>query len=123
MNDVQDKVGARIAELLKCEAAMVTAGAASAMTLGTAACITGTHSDKIRDLPNLPGEPPEVLMQDTHRFGSDHAGRNAGAKIAEVNGPEEMERSINERPETALHYDAASRRRMSREGCVRSRKR
>jgi len=123
LNDVQDKVGARIAELLKCEAAMVTAGAASAMTLGTAACITGTDSDKIRDLPNLPGEPPEVIMQDTHRFGYDHAVRNAGVKIVEVNGPEEMERSINERTVMALYYNAASRSSISREEFVRIGKR
>ena len=40
---VHDAVGARIASLIGCEAAMVTAGAASALTLGTAACMTGTE--------------------------------------------------------------------------------
>src|SRR5258706_7423079 len=41
LEDMQDKVGERLAELLKCEAAMVTSGAASAITLGTAAILTG----------------------------------------------------------------------------------
>src|SRR5688572_27485078 len=36
LDDLHDKVGQRIAALLKCEAAMVTSGAASALTLGTA---------------------------------------------------------------------------------------
>src|SRR5580765_5693622 len=34
LEELQDKVGERLAELLKCEAAMVTSGAASAITLG-----------------------------------------------------------------------------------------
>ena len=42
MHELQDKVGAKIAEMLQCEAAMVTSGAACAMLLGTAAAITGT---------------------------------------------------------------------------------
>src|SRR5215470_12402155 len=41
LNDLQDAVGARIAGMLGAESAMVTSGAASAIALGTAACITG----------------------------------------------------------------------------------
>src|SRR2546422_7146634 len=37
--ELQTKVGARIAELLGVPAAMVTGGAASAITFGTAACV------------------------------------------------------------------------------------
>src|SRR4051794_39786377 len=40
LSELQDKVGARIAELLGVPAAMVTAGAASAITVATAACMT-----------------------------------------------------------------------------------
>src|SRR5947209_17241964 len=39
--DLQQAVGRKIAALIGCEAAMVTAGAASALTLGTAACVAG----------------------------------------------------------------------------------
>lgn len=115
LNEVQDKVGARIAELLRCEAAMVTAGAASAMTLGTAAAITGTDPEKIRLLPNLPGPQPEVLIQASHRFGYDHAVRNCGVKMVEVDGPDQMEAAINERTVMALYYNAASRSSITRE--------
>ena len=47
------KVGERIATLVHSEAAMVTSGAASALTLGTAAVLTGTDQQKIVDLPDL----------------------------------------------------------------------
>src|SRR5215203_5918588 len=40
LGELQTAAGAYIAKKLQCEAAMVTAGAASALTLGTAACIT-----------------------------------------------------------------------------------
>src|SRR6266478_3263518 len=53
--EVHDAVGQRIATLIGCEAAMVTAGAASALTLGTAACMTGTNQDFIRRLPDTTG--------------------------------------------------------------------
>ena len=51
LDELHDKVGERIATLLRCEAAMVTSGAASALTLGTAAVLTGTDRQKIVDLP------------------------------------------------------------------------
>ena len=100
LNDLHDKVGARIAELVKAEAAMVTSGAASAMTLGTAGVLTGTDQKKIVDLPNLVDMKSEVIMQKSHRFGYDHAIRNCGVKIVEVETAEELERAIG--PQTAM---------------------
>ena len=47
LDEVHDRVGERIATLVHCEAAMVTSGAASALTLGTAAVLTGTDRQKI----------------------------------------------------------------------------
>src|SRR5205085_5529261 len=41
LNDLHDAAGKRIAELIGCEAAMVTSGAAAALTVGTAACVAG----------------------------------------------------------------------------------
>src|SRR5688572_26860978 len=41
LNELHDAVGNRIAELLKCPAAMVSAGCASALSLATAACVAG----------------------------------------------------------------------------------
>lgn len=92
--EVQDKVGERIAELLNCEAAMVTSGAAGALTLGTAATITGTDEEKIKKLPDLPGPRREVIIQKNHRYSYDHAVRNTGIKMVEVESAKEMEEEI-----------------------------
>src|SRR5215831_19516905 len=77
LDELHDKVGERLATLLKCEAAMVTSGAASALTLGTAGVLTGTDTKKIVDLPNLAagGMKSDVIIQKSHRFGYDHAVR------------------------------------------------
>ncbi|MDV3307790.1 MAG: aminotransferase class V-fold PLP-dependent enzyme [Cyclobacteriaceae bacterium] len=103
LEDLQDAVGERIAELLKCEAAMVTTGAASAITFGTAAIMTGGDPDKVRRLPaDLTGMKTEVIIQKSHRIGYDHAIRNCGVKMVEVETRKEMEAAINDN--TALMW-------------------
>ena len=54
LEDLRDAVGKRIAELLHCPAALVTAGCASALSLATAACITGNDRSRVRDCPTQP---------------------------------------------------------------------
>jgi len=109
MFELQDKVGAKIAEMLHCEAAMVTSGAACAMLLGTAAAITGTDQQKIKALPNLPGPRPEVIMQKSHRYLFDQAISTTGAKIVEVEGAAEMEQAFNANTVMALFFNAAEK--------------
>jgi uncharacterized pyridoxal phosphate-dependent enzyme len=109
MYQLQDKVGAKIAEMLHVESAMVTSGASCAIVLSTAAAITGTDPEKIRLLPNLPGPRPEVIMQKTHRYLFDQAVTTTGAKIIEVEGADEMEKAINERTVMALFFNAAGK--------------
>lgn len=106
--DIKRAVGKRIAEMLNCEAATVTAGAASALTLGTAGTITGTDMELIRLLPNLPGPQKEVIIQKNHRFAYDHAVRNTGIKFIEIESAREMERAINENTVMALFFNAAA---------------
>ncbi len=108
LNELQDKIGAHLANLLKCEAAMVSAGAASALTLGTAACITGKDRQKIIDIPNLPGPQREVIVQKRHRFGYDHAVRNAGIKFVEVETRKELENAINANTVMMLFFNYAN---------------
>ena len=96
--------GKRIAALAGSEAALVTAGAASALTLGTAACMTGKDGAKIRLLPDTTGMKNEVVIQKTHRYGYDHAVRNTGAKLVEVETREDLERAIGERTAMMLFY-------------------
>ena len=103
LEEVHDAVGKRIAGLIGCEAAMVTAGAASALTLGTAACVTGMDRDKVRRLPDTTGMKNEVIIQRSHRYGYDHAVRNCGIRYVEVETAEELERAVG--PKTAmLHF-------------------
>ena len=55
LQDLHDAVGKRIAELTKSEAALVSAGAASALAIGTAGVLAGTDRDKVRRLPDTRG--------------------------------------------------------------------
>jgi uncharacterized pyridoxal phosphate-dependent enzyme len=100
LDELHDRIGERIATLLKSEAAMVTSGAASALTLGTAGVLTGTDRRKVGLLPNLAELKGEVIMQKSHRFGYDHAVRACGVKIVEVETAADLERAIT--PQTAM---------------------
>jgi L-seryl-tRNA(Ser) seleniumtransferase len=104
--DLHDAVGKKIAELLQCEAAMVTSGAAGALTSGTAACMTGKNQEFIRRLPDTTGMKTEVVVQKSHRYGYDHAVRNCGIKFVEVETAEEMERAMNANTVMALWFNA-----------------
>lgn len=95
--ELQKKVGARIAELLKAPAAMVTCGAASAISVGTAACLSGGDPAKLRQLPNRDGIRFEVIQQKTHRSGYEHQMELCGAKIITVETRQELQAAINER--------------------------
>jgi L-seryl-tRNA(Ser) seleniumtransferase len=97
LGEVQDAVGKRIAELLGAEAAMVTSGAAGALTIGTAACLTGDDQKKISQLPDLTGMKSEVLIQKAHRYGYDHAVRATGIRMMEVETAAELEKAAGER--------------------------
>src|SRR5690242_5079864 len=97
LEELHDKVGARLAELIGSEAAMVTTGCAGAIQAGTCACLTGPDGRKVRQLPDLTGMKSEVIIQKIHRNGYDHAVRNAGVRIVEVEGLEQLRNAANER--------------------------
>ncbi len=105
LDELHDKVGARIATMLRCEGAMVTSGAASALTLGTAAVLTGTDRMKIVNLPDLATMKSEVIIQKSHRFGYEHAVRNCGVRLVEVETREDLERAINHQTAMMLFYN------------------
>jgi L-seryl-tRNA(Ser) seleniumtransferase len=105
LDELHDKVGERIATLLHCEAAMVTSGAASALTLATAGVLTGTDRQKIVDLPDLAKMKSEVIVQKSHRFGYEHAVRNCGVRLVEVETREDLERAVNAKTAMMLFYN------------------
>lgn len=102
LNDLHDAVGKRIAELIGVEAAMVTSGAAAAMTVGTAACVAGKNQEWIRRIPDVAGSgmKTQVIIQKAHRYGYEHAVRNCGITFVEVETAAELERAAG--PNTAM---------------------
>jgi len=102
INEVQDTVGKKIAELCHAEAAMVTAGCWSALVLGTAGVLTGTDQRNIAMLPNVEQLKSEILVQKTHNHGYSHAVTNTGAKLVEVETVEDVKKAIN--PKTAMMW-------------------
>jgi len=107
---LQTAVGERIARLLDVEAAMVTSGAAGALTVGTAACLTGTDQEKILRLPDLTGMRSEVLVQKSHRYGYDHAVRACGVRMVEIETVEELERAAGPKSAMMLFFNDADPR-------------
>src|SRR5258708_22215204 len=103
LDELHDAIGRRIASLIGCEAAMVTSGAASALSLGTAACMTGADREKVRRPPDTTGMKTEVIIQKSHRYGYDHAVRNCGIRYVEIETAEELARAINERT-VVMHF-------------------
>ncbi len=104
LEDVQDKVGERIASLLHAESAMVTAGAFSALMLGMAGVLSGTDPKKVSQIPRLEGSgmKTEVILQKAHNDGYAHALTNCGVKLITVETVEDLEKAISEK--TAMMY-------------------
>jgi uncharacterized pyridoxal phosphate-dependent enzyme len=99
LDEVQDKVGERIAKMVHAEAATVTAGAFSALTLGMAGVLTGMDTKKVEQLPHLEGTgmKSEVIVQKSHIIGYINALTNTGVRIVTVETREEAEQAINEK--------------------------
>lgn len=104
LDELQDKVGERISAMVHSEAAMVSAGAFSALTLGMAGILTGTDLKKVGQLPHLEGTGmrSEVIIQKRHQIDYNHALTNCGVKLVLVETPEDVDRSVNEK--TALMH-------------------
>jgi L-seryl-tRNA(Ser) seleniumtransferase len=102
-------VGARIAELLKAPAAMVTCGAASAITVGTAACLSQGDPKKLRQLPSRDGIKYEVIQQKSHRSGYEHQMELCGAKIVPVETASELESAINQNTGMMFYLNKAEK--------------
>ena len=67
--------------------------------------LTGTDRQKIVDLPNLAGMKSEVIIQKAHRFGYDHAVRNCGVRLVEVETREDLERAVSDQTAMMLFYN------------------
>lgn len=97
LDDLHDKVGERIAELLGCEYATVSSGAFGAMTIGLAGVMCGMDEKKVTQLPDTTGLKDEVIVQEAHDIGYTHALINTGAKIVSVKSAKELEKGITDK--------------------------
>ena len=101
MFDLQHAASRRLAELTGAEAGMVTSGAAGAMASATAACMAGSDSKYIWQLPDTTGLKHEVIMMGG-RSAFDNAIRLTGAKLVLADTPEDLAAAINDN--TAMIY-------------------
>jgi L-seryl-tRNA(Ser) seleniumtransferase len=119
LNELHDAAGAYLAKRLRCEAALVTAGAAAALVVGTAACVTMGNDSAILNIPtDMNGLKNEVIVQKTHRYGYDHAIRNCGVRFVEVETLPQYEQAFTDRT-VMTHFFNAGEAQISREDWVR----
>jgi uncharacterized pyridoxal phosphate-dependent enzyme len=119
LNELIEASGAYLAKQLRCEAALVTSGAAAALVVGTAACITMGNEQPILNIPtNMSQLKNEVIVQKGHRYGYDHALRNCGILFVEIETLEQYEQAFTERTVMA-HFFNAGTGKISREDWVR----
>jgi L-seryl-tRNA(Ser) seleniumtransferase len=97
IQELQEACGRRIAALVGAEGALVTAGCAAALTLATAAVVSGGDEAVIERLPETEGLKNEVILPKGHRFEYDHAIRAVGMRIVEVADSEELRTAIGEK--------------------------
>jgi L-seryl-tRNA(Ser) seleniumtransferase len=119
LNELLDASGAYLAKQLRCEAALITSGAAAALVVGTAACISLGNDQAILNIPtDMAGLKNEVIVQKSHRYGYDHALRNCGIRFVEVETLEQYEQAFTERT-VMTHFFNAGAGTISREVWVR----
>jgi D-glucosaminate-6-phosphate ammonia-lyase len=84
MRELLAKSGEIVAELVEAEAAYVTAGAASALVLAAAACMTGEDRAKIESLPDTSGMKHEIVIQRSLRVKYDRTMTIPGGRLVEI---------------------------------------
>jgi len=112
LNELQCRVGERIAEMTHNEACYVTSGAAGGLVLATAVCIAGNNSELVNRFPNLDGLKNEVIIHKTQRNGYDYAVRQVGVKVVEIGSAEgtsrdELINAISDRTAAIFWFQGA----------------
>ncbi|MEM2875386.1 MAG: aminotransferase class V-fold PLP-dependent enzyme, partial [Candidatus Bathyarchaeia archaeon] len=109
MEELMEKAGEVIAEVTGAEKGLVTSGAAAALALAAAACMTGKDLSKVARLPDTTGMKNEIIIQRMHRNPFDSCVRVSGAKFVEVGHnhgtePWELEAAINEKTAAIIYF-------------------
>jgi L-seryl-tRNA(Ser) seleniumtransferase len=124
LENLQLAAGSYLAKRLHCEDALVSAGAASALTLGAAACVTLANDKSGERVPPLIPQGMgslrnEAIMQKGHRYGYDHALSNCGVRIVEVETLDEYRAAFTPKTVMAHFFNAATSGTISREDWIR----
>lgn len=106
LGELQGRACELIAEATGAEAGYVTAGAAAALMLATAACLAGQDLAHMSRLPDTSGMPNEVIVARSQRTMYDHAVMQAGARLIEVGIPDRFS-GAGVRDAQIWEYDAA----------------
>src|SRR5438105_1646139 len=113
--ELQAAAGEYLAKRLQCEAAMVTAGASSALTLGTAACIDVMNKSPVNAVPmQVANLKNEAIVQKAHRYSYDHALDNCGVRFVEVESMQDYAYAFTSRTVMAHFFNAAEGGQISR---------
>jgi L-seryl-tRNA(Ser) seleniumtransferase len=110
LDELMEAVGARIAELMRCEWGLVTNGCAAALCQITAACVAGADPEKMARLPDTTGMKDAVIVPASHRSVYDHAIRMVGVRMIEVRSLAELEAAIDSRTAMLAAMGGASER-------------
>jgi D-glucosaminate-6-phosphate ammonia-lyase len=103
LDELAAAAGKRFSELTGAEWGMVSSGCAAGLKCITAACVSEGNPEKLIRIPNLEGiEKCEVIIPTTSRNFYDHAIRNIGVKIINVDTAGQLQQSMSSR--TALIY-------------------
>jgi len=105
MERLQAAASQVIASVTGAQAGYVTSGAA-ALTLGSAACMTGLDIGRMDRLPDSSTMPNEIIIARDQRSGYDHAIRASGARLIEV-GMNEVVSGAGVRGVESWEYAAA----------------
>ncbi len=118
--DLQKASGEYLAKKLKCEAALVSAGASSALTLGCAGAVMVANKCGIRDIPNnVAGMKNEVLIQKGHRYGYDQGLLCCGIKFIEVESLDDYKAAFSDKTVLAHFYNASEKGDIGREDWIK----
>ena len=116
MDELMEKSGRIVADLLGVESAMITTGAAAGLALSAAACMTGMDRSKIEALPETLGfQKNEIVVQNGHRNTYDRCLRVSGAKLISVGIPYlthswELESALTNKTAAIAHFTIATAR-------------
>jgi len=112
LHELQEKAGARIAQLTKNEGAFITTGAAAGIVLSILACRTRGDLAEIQKIIDGTAKPSEVIMFAGQRIPYDSSIRTAGSDLVTVGDAiqsfdYQLEARINERT-TAIFFCAGA---------------